>query len=147
MEEEEIKLSKYNSGIAIIYRLDGLWKDVNLHSRSGEFSKWNADLDRIWCELARDLKEKKYEDKKDKEGNIKEEGYKTKFDKIDSQVLKYGNFSDGKINSFNKLTEQDIVKREKQYKALMEKELFLRRLENSVGKGTAFEDEDGYDFD
>ena len=146
MEEGEAKTSKYNSGIAIIYRLDALWKDVNNHSRSGQFSQWNADLDRVWCELSRDLSEKDYEDKLNDDGTVKKEGYKSKFDKVDKSVTELGNFDDGIKDSFNKITKDNIIKREKQYKALMGKELFLRRLENKVGKGTAFEDSDGYDF-
>ena len=146
MEEGEVKTSKYNSGIAIIYRLDGLWKDVNLHSRAGQFSKWNIDLDKIWCELARDISPKEYDDKKDKEGVVIKKGYKTQFDEVDNKALSFGNFNDNIQDSFNKLTPQDIKIRENQYKALTEKELFLRRLENHVGKGTAFEDSDGYDF-
>jgi len=146
MEETEVKTSKYNSGIAIIYRLDALWKDANNHSRAGLFSKWNADLDRIWCELARDLKETDYNDKKDKDGKLKTEGYKSKFDKLDKEVLSLGNFKDNMQDSFDRLTLSDVKNRESQYKSLTEKELFLRRLENHVGKGTAFEDSDGYDF-
>lgn len=146
MEDGEIKTSKYNSGIAIIYRLDALWKDVNNHSRAGQFSKWNVDLDKIWCELARDLSEADYNDKLDKEGKVKTKGYKSKFDDVDKLATGYGNFEDNIQDSFNKLTQDGIKKRENQYKALTEKELFLRRLENHVGKGTAFEDSDGYDF-
>lgn len=57
MEEgkfEEQKISKFNSTIAILYRIDSLWKDAHIHSRSGKLMKWNWDLDRIWCELACD---------------------------------------------------------------------------------------------
>lgn len=52
-DDEQPKISKYNSGIAIIMRLDVLWKDTHVHSRSGQYYKWNLDLDRIWCELSR----------------------------------------------------------------------------------------------
>lgn len=129
-EENQVKLSKYNSGIAQIYRLDNLWKDVNNHSRSGHFIKWNNDLDRVWCELARDLKEDEYIKKK------------KELDDIDNKLANSGKFNDNANESFEEPKANDITKRNLQYKLLMEKELFLRRLENLLGKGTAFDDED-----
>ena len=38
-------------------------------------------------------------------------------------------------------------KRAEQYKILNEKELFLKRLENELGKGTTFDDGDEDDFE
>ena len=128
IDDGEIKTSKYNSGIAQIYRLDGLWKDVNIHSRTGKFSTWNSDLDRIWSELSRDLKDKDYEIKK------------KEFEKFEKDLIELGNFDDNAKDSFEVLKKEQITKRAKQYKILMEKELFLRRLENSVGKGTAWDE-------
>lgn len=146
MEENQELKSKYNSGVNILIRLDSLWKDANNHSRAGLYSKWNNDLDTIWSELARDLNEKEYQDSKDEDGKIIK-GYKSKFGDFDIELAKVGAFEDEIGNSFNPLTKEQIEKRQKQYRLLREKELFLRRLENHLGKGTAWEDEDGYDFD
>ena len=55
-EAEQQKISKFNSTLAILYRIDILWKDAHRHSRSGKLIKWNWDLDRVWCELAADAK-------------------------------------------------------------------------------------------
>lgn len=140
-EEQEIKISKYNSGIAIQIRLDALWKDANNHSRLGLFSKWNNDLDTIWRELARDIKDKDFLDSKDLTGQIIL-GYKTRFKEVDEAVFLDGGFEDNANNGFEPITKEQLAKRDKQYKALSEKELFLKRLENFLGKGTAFEDED-----
>ena len=68
MEENEHQTSKYSTGVNINIRIDQLWKDTHAHSRSGNYNAWNVDLDCIWSELARDLKDKKgkknvYEDK------------------------------------------------------------------------------------
>jgi len=133
-DEVEQQVSKYSSGVNIIIRLDALWKDVNNHARTGKFSLWNLDLDRIWCELARDLKEN-YEDKK-----------KT-FDIFDTKMVTIGNFTDKEPEGFKDVSPEDIKKRSQHYKILMEKELFLRRLENELGKGTTFDDGDEDDFD
>lgn len=147
MEEgQEFRVSKYNSGVAIIIRLDGLWKDTHRHSRAGQYYKWNGDLDRIWCELSRDLPNDEYDDKKDEHGNVKQEGYKSQFDKFDAKILECGEIKDNIFDSFDNPKPQDVENRKKQYKVLMDKELFLRRLENHIGKGTAWdEDNEGFD--
>ena len=133
--EEEKKISKYSSGISIQIRLDTLWKDANNHSRLGLFSKWNADLDTIWRELARDIAEKEYEN------------YKSKFDAYEVELIKLGNFEDALSNGFEPIDNNKIIKRAKQYKILSEKELFLKRLENHLGKGTTFDDADESDWE
>ena len=134
-EKEEQKISKYNSGVAIQIRIDSLWKDANNHSRAGLFYKWNLDLDAIWRELARDIKEKDYQGKKEK------------YDEFDTKLVETGKFKDYGGEGFKKEENDDLQKRGKQYKILMEKELFLKRLENELGKGTAYDEGDDYDFD
>ena len=141
----EQTFSKYNAGVAIQIRLDALWKLVNQYSISGDFKIWNAVLDRVWSELARDIKETEYEDHTDKEGK-KTEGYKTKYDKFDEELTKLGSFDDKMADSFKSLTKEDIGKRGRQYKVMMAKDLFLKRLENHLGKGTAWDDHDEDDF-
>jgi len=116
-------------------RLDELWKDVNKHARQGKFIMWNADLDRVWCELSRDLSDEVYKNKK------------TDFDVFDDSLKQLGNFEDSAKDGFEELTKEQITKRNDQYKKLMEKELFLRRLENQIGKGTAWSDENEEDWD
>jgi len=135
MAEEERKISKYSSGVNILLRLDNLWKDANVHSRSGKYSKWNEDLDVIWRELARDLDDIDYNEK---------EKVKNGFD---SELVKLGGFNDGGHNSFDDIDPKIPENRAKQYRILNNKELFLRRLEGTLGKGTTWDDddEDGYD--
>ena len=135
MPEEEIKISKYSSGINIIIRLDLLWKDTHLHSRQGKYSLWNTDLDRIWLELARDLKEDRYID------------VKNDFEDFDRKINELGKISDSPPEGFKEFTSEDIQKRNKFYEILVNKQLFLARLENELGKGTSWDDEGGEDFD
>lgn len=134
--EDEQKVSKYNSGVAIQIRIDGLWKDANKHSRLNLFEKWNLDLDAIWRELARDIKKDEWEDKK------------KIYEKFDTDLAATGKFRDfAEDDGFASPEKNALENRKKQYKLLNEKELFLKRLENDLGKGTAYEDEDEYDFD
>lgn len=145
MAEENQKLSKHNQGVAIVNRLDRLWQDANNHSRKGLYKMWNEDLDVLWRELARDIKNEDYEDKErlTKEGKREVlKGFKTKFQDLDNELIKLGTFNDDAEESFTKPKKEEIEKRNKQYRALSDKELFLRRVENHVGKGTKFDDDD-----
>jgi len=135
-EIPELKNSKYSSGINIIKRIDDLWRDTHRHARNGQFYNWNADLDRIWLELARDLSEKS------KDVEKKYTDVKKKFDEVEGELNKLGNFNDNMGQSFNAPDKTMIKNRNDQYKKLMEKQLFLARLENVLGKGTTHEDDD-----
>jgi hypothetical protein len=133
-EQEDIKISKFSGGINIQMRLNSLWIDAHNHSRSGLFSKWNGDLDRVWIELGGDLKDKEYQE------------YKDKFDVYDSNINNSGNFEDSLVDDFKPATKEQLIKRNNQYKLLIEKELFLKRVEKHLGKGTSWDDEDKDDF-
>ena len=106
--QEAIRVSKFNSSLAILYRIDILWKDAHRHSRMGLLIRWNWDLDRVWTELAADAKENDLE----------------AFQKFNK-----------KISEINKIKE-----REKLYTTLLNKEIFLRKLQNKQGKGMSYEE-------
>lgn len=133
-EDEEVLISKHSSGVSIIIRIDGLWKDANIHSCAGNYSKWNTKLDVIWRELARDILEKDWDEKK------------KDFDVFDTELIKVGAFKDTGSGTFEDMSNDDIGNRSEQYKILNKKELFLKRLENKLGKGTTFSDGDEDDF-
>ena len=124
--ESEDRVSTFNSAGLINLRINELLQDVNRHKRTAEFSKWNADLDAFWCELAADTKEGDEEDLK-----------KAEFDKklsVVAPIVNWGMYSYG----FKGLTREQEVLKYKQYLLLTEKELFLRRLMSKQGKGTKF---------
>jgi hypothetical protein len=133
-EVEQNKKSKYNSGVAKEIRRNDLWKETNLHSRNGLFIKWNEDLDTIWSELCADIKPEEF-DNKQKE-----------FNEFDKAIKEIGNIQDKMNKGFDEADKDFLDKRDKHYKKLREKEIFLRRLENSLGKGTAYEDDDEDSF-
>lgn len=137
MPEDEDKVQRYSSGLNIVIRLDSLWKDTHLHSRAGQYAKWNADLDRIWLELARDLNEGTNDKEKSEFQKRQEE-----LDKFDNYLGKLMPFDDSGEKGFTPPTAEMLSRRNKQYKVLMSKQLFLARLENELGKGTTYEDED-----
>lgn len=125
-------LSKYNSASLMNMRLNNLWILVNEHARKGHYNEWNAALDRIWCELASDVKE-----------NSDEEKY---FININTELGNLGLKSWG-AKGFNILDYKEKLSMTKQYMVLMKKEIFLRRLQNKQGKGTAYYDESDDDWE
>ena len=135
MTEEEIRISKHSSGVSIIIRLDQLWKNCHSYKRNGQYQKWNEELDSVWLELARDLKA---DDDKSKDF----ESLKTKFEEYNDAIREIGQIQDERPAGFERLTPEQINNRDKHYKKLMEKQLFLARIENEIGKGTTYDEED-----
>ena len=123
------KTSKINSGMLITLRLNDLWNDANRHKRNGEYLKWNGDLDSVWCELGGDVKPNGKEEKELEEINFKL-----------AQIGSLINWNN--ISSFKGISKEALNKKAKQYYMLMKKELFLRRLQNLQGKGTAYSEDD-----
>ncbi len=134
IEQEIVKLSKYNSAALINLRLNNIWINVNRYATSGRYFQWNNELDRVWCELGGDVEEIK----EDKEGKIKEPKEIKDFNKLDKDVSEKLKEIATKQGFSNPSTE-DKVKITKTYHSLLKKEFFLRRLQNKQGKGTAYE--------
>jgi len=151
MEQEEKKISKFSSGINILQRVDFLWKNCHNYKRNGQYSKWNEELDSVWLELARDLKPNEYYDldvddnpllEFKEDTKVKKKGYKSQFEAFEIALTALMPFKDVGTIGFQTPTEDMKKKRNKQYKLLMEKQLFLARLENELGKGTSWDEED-----
>ena len=122
--EEDDKLSKLNSGGLINLRLDLLWKDAHKHSRAGLYSAWSADLDCIWSELGGEY-----------EINSKQQ---QDFDNINRKLGFVKNWTN--VVGFKRKSQEEKLEMARQYLVLRQKELFLRRMQNEQGKGTAYTD-------
>ena len=129
--------SKFNSGMLINLRLNNLWILTHNYARKGLYSDWSAVLDRLWCELAGDISD-------DDKGKAIEES----FYKIDEEIAKVGVTNWGKTHEgFAEKTQALKLLQTKQYRLLMKKEIFLRKLQNKQGKGTAYYDESENDWE
>ena len=129
-EQQAIKLSKYNSAALINLRINNLWMNVNNHAVSGRYFQWNNELDRIWCELAGDITKGKIEDK---DFHIIEK-------KVGEKLKEFKNKT-----GFDSFNNEDRKKMSEIYNVLQEKEIFLRRLMNTQGKGTAYDEDDDFE--
>ena len=108
----QIKTSSYNDAGLQIQRLHNKWVKADYYAEKGKLSKWKFVLDRIWGELFSDvMKETRaYNDKK----WLLDLNFKYKKKVIDA-------------------TSQDDL-----YKALDQRYLFLRWLQDYVGKGSVY---------
>jgi len=120
MEEEtgfnEGKKAIFNSTLAILIRVDNLWKEAHRHCKQGMYEKWNIDLDRIFVEFYADCDERDIEN----------------FHEINEEISKVG-------FTRNKET-QSLQNKHKLYPLLMKKEFSMKKLEQKQGKGIAYEE-------
>ena len=126
-EISEQKISKFNAAALINLILSRLWEDSYRHSRTGEFSKWNADLNCLWMELAGDVKPGSKEEKE--------------YEAIEYELAESGTLIGKKLTGFKTVSRDEMMQHAKQYRMLMKKAVMLKRLQNSQGKGTAYRDE------
>jgi len=129
---DEEKISRINSAGIINVTLENLWRDVFIAMYKGNLVTWNRKLDAIWSILGGDQKEGDSIDKAMNELNLK--------------IYETGPLNHKK-KGFGEISEKEAEKIALQYLLLNKKNLFLRRLQNKQGKGTAYQSEDTDDMD
>jgi hypothetical protein len=132
IDEEVSAQSKLNAAGLINSTLENLWSDCYSSMANGNLVKWNRKLDAIWNILGGDCKEGDKDDEKMEEINLK--------------IYKTGTLNHKKTG-FEGIRPEEATKMALQYLLLNKKSLFLRRLQNKQGKGTAYISEDEDDFD
>jgi hypothetical protein len=124
--------SRINAAGLINSTLENLWNGCYTAMATGSLVIWNRKLDAIWCILGGDCQEG---DETDKE-----------MAKLNLQIYETGTLNHKK-EGFAKPDETESVKMALQYLLLNKKSLFLRRLQNKQGKGTAYVSDEDDDFD
>lgn len=124
------KLSKINSAGLVNSTLSNLWLDFFRHFRAGQYLCANNDLDCIWTILGG-------------ERDIEDSEYEKEYCDIEEMLAKAGNLQDSmQVKGFGKVDDKQLSKLLKHKSILLKKSLFLRRLQNRQGKGTAYHDGD-----
>jgi len=126
IEAETEKISKINAAGLINITFTNLWNDFYRHLRGSRFAEANADLDCLWVEFGGDVEE----------GAVEE----TTYDNLNEKLVKKGSLKKRKHEGFKKINEEDIDGMTYQYTHLLKKALFLKKLQNKQGKGTAYRD-------
>lgn len=131
-ETQESQLSRINSAGLTNITLENLWRDCYSAIAQGDLEKWNRKLDAIWIVLGGDVKEGDNDDKAMKD--------------IDLNIYANGSLNNKRIG-FTKSSKNSSLIIATQYIWLKKKSLFLKRLQNRQGKGTAYASEDDDDID
>jgi len=131
-EIDEEKMSRINAAGIINITLENLWKDCYNAMADSNLVRWNRKLDALWVILGGDVKKDGKEDEKMKD--------------LDGKIYGTGSLNHKKTG-FQKADDNESTKMSLQYLYLKEKSLFLRRLQNKQGKGTAYASDDDDDFD
>lgn len=131
-ELEEEKISRINAAGIINITIENLWRDVFLSMSKSDLVTWNRKLDSIWGILGGDQEEGDTVDKKMTE--------------INRRIYQTGTLNHKKVG-FSKIDSSEAEKMALQYLLLNKKNLFLRRLQNKQGKGTAYQGDDEDDID
>lgn len=120
-------ISKINAAGLINLTTNNLWVDFFNDFRKGKYLSANNDLDCIWTILGG---EKGIEGKEDEKEYLS----------IETSLKNCGILEDGFMTKgFSKISNEFINKSSRQKGVLLKKSLFLRRLQNKQGKGTAYE--------
>ena len=129
------KLSKINSAGLVNSQLSNLWLDFFRHYRHGEYLSANSDLDCIWTILGGE---------KGMAESVEEVEYFT----IEGELSKTGILKDNlDVKGFGKIDDKEVQRIIVQKGKLLKKAMFLRRLQNQQGKGTAYSRGNEDDFD
>ena len=136
MEEEQEDLieqsqSKYNSAMAQLYRLNDLWNKSHEFAIKGNYDAYKFTLDRAWVELAPDCSDKQVQTKKE---------YLLLLNKISKTLrnIQLGKKPDKRLSP--SMEKDERITRGRYYSALQRYEIFLRKILNSQGKGSAYRD-------
>ena len=124
------KVSRINSAGLINSILENLWRESYTAMANGDYLRCNSKLDSIWTILGGDCEDESDED--------------TTIAKINLGLYEKGNLKSKSGYGFNENTNPNNAV---QYQLLLKKSLFLRRLQNKQGKGTAYQNDDDDDID
>lgn len=126
----ESQTSRINAAGMINQTLEKLWNESYTLMSQGKYDLWNIKLDSIWAILGGDEKEGEDADRQITELNLK--------------IYRTGSLKSKVGIGFS---QQNNPNNPLQYQLLLKKSLFLRRLQNKQGKGTAYKNSDLDDFD
>jgi len=130
VEEDVTGLSRINAAGLINATLEKLWSESFIAMANGNYLLQNTKLDAIWIILGGDVEEKDADD--------------VLMNSINDKIYKQGSFKSKVGTGFSQKANPNIGAL---YHLLKEKSLFLKRLQNRQGKGTAYKSPDDDDMD
>ena len=116
---------KLNSGEQVLLRMNDIWRKTHESIILNQYYNWDVLLDRAWCELVTLMDESEFDK------------YFSDYEELCNKISKLGTIEDDfekKTSGFSDISKEDSELRNKQYKQIMEKEIFLRKIQAKVEK-------------
>ncbi len=125
MSQQDIT-PKHDSTLGLIFRLNGLWAEVDIPAKKGDYDGWNNVLDRIYVNLL-------YRNDMEVEKNDKGEIIKVELSKDDDKVHKY---LSAKIANYKRkhATVKGVYNKEGPYKGIQKKKIYRGLWYNALMK-------------
>ena len=127
--ENDKAQSRINAAGLINSTLEKLWNESYTAMADGNYNRWNIKLDSIWTTLGGDEPEGETKDKE--------------ITKLNTKIYEQGTLKSKTGSGFE---QKPNPNNPMQYLLLLKKSLFLRRLQNKQGKGTAYVSDDDDDI-
>ena len=126
---KQVDTSKYNEGLLQIQRLHEIYLRCQTLSVADKLTGWNFELQGMWRELSRDA-------------NKLDVIHKKKIEIFDKHIESCFGYTNGIAEP-----EFTITDRKKLRLLLMEKEIYLRQIQDLCGKGGSYKDESSEDWE
>ena len=123
---DNMRKPKFTTALGIVIAIRELQNKANEYACANNFIGWNLTLDAIWRELAEDEK-------------VKDEDF-VRMREVNDKLVAAKFFETYKSYGFNKPPKEKMGDRSVHYQLLQEKEIFLRKLQHRIGKGSTYED-------
>lgn len=123
-----------DTGWGLIYRLNDLFRRIEVLAPVGRYEEWNFALDRVWCNLLyrNDIKILKNEEGEIKSIHLNDEDTKDK-NFLDKQIT-IAKFTINKLKKEKEVDVKEMSKAKKDYyDSLMLKDVWIRKFMNSLG--------------
>ena len=123
---ENLRRPKFTTSLGIVIAIRDLQNRANEYACKNNLVSWNLTLDAIWRELSEDekVKEKDFQD----------------LEIINKKLVNSKFYRSFKDYGFNKKPKLSTELRAVHYQILQEKEIFLRKLQHRIGKGSTYEE-------
>jgi len=129
-DDDTYEKSKINPAAIINITMENLWRDAFSFQSKNKLYEWDKKLDSLWLILGGDEPEQ--------QENSKKRDFVKEFNEIDKRIKATGSLIH-RPQGFKQLDGDEAEIIDIQYDLLKEKSLFLRRLQNKQGKGTAYD--------
>ncbi len=126
---------KNDATLGLIFRLNALWAEADIHAKNGDYDSWNNILDRIYCNLL--YREDLVVVKDEKTGKIisidLSDKDKQEYNFLTSQISKYKRLCLRATGTYKPGISNRRLMKSNWFKKLKLKDIWVRKLMSELG--------------